>query len=216
MTKQTTIPQEIGKNVLALCKKINTEKPCYISVVPEPYAVIYECFPNVEQKIKKNGGSSIVGWQIWLWPEKYIEAEFYAIWRSPTDEFLDITPKRTKTERILFLPDKNKIYEGRNVNNIRMALNNNELINVFFKLNDLIFHVLNLGNREAKREIRLKGEEVTTYQWLNETKSKIQGMLFYNYTIASNCLCGQNKTYKDCCYDAVVSSIKYLEEKYNL
>ena len=73
-------------------------------------------------KVEKNGGGFQYGWQIWEWPDVMIEAEFHAVWNSPQGILIDITPKQIDTHKILFLPDANRTYEGKQVNNFRQPL----------------------------------------------------------------------------------------------
>lgn len=38
------------------------------------------------------GGRLITGWGIWQWDNILVEAEAHAIWESPDNQLIDITP----------------------------------------------------------------------------------------------------------------------------
>jgi hypothetical protein len=96
-------PQTISKQVNRLISKLNLKAPpVYVKVQPEPWAIVNECFPNVERKVLSNGGKMLCGWQIWEWPNVMIEAEFHAIWQNPKGDWVDITPKQDEEQTILF------------------------------------------------------------------------------------------------------------------
>jgi hypothetical protein len=81
-----------------------------------------------------HGGKQHLGWAIWEWPKVLIEAEFHCIWESPGGELLDITPKDSPLDKILFLPDPKRKYGGVQVDNIRKALARDKNIERFISL----------------------------------------------------------------------------------
>jgi hypothetical protein len=117
------IDDDVKKLILVVCPNSN---PIYLPVEPENYAQANECFSAVAEKIKREGGSQILGWQIWK-SSIIIEAEFHAIWKSPQEKLKDITPKLLPASKILFLPDPKANYTGAQVNNIYINISGNEL-----------------------------------------------------------------------------------------
>lgn len=137
MTKTTEplTPIIESQSVSMISEKINSQHiPEYINVFPMKNAPIQECFDIVEKHIQINGGKRILGWVLWELPSLFIEAEFHAIWESPTGELKDLTPRPSPTKRILFIRDPSMIYDGNRVNNIRINYSNNEVINDLFKI----------------------------------------------------------------------------------
>jgi hypothetical protein len=117
--KQIT-PNSVTPKIQELCRSINPQmEPYYVDVRPDGVAVGGECFPNVAAKIARDGGELITGWAIWDWPRVMVEAEFHGNWMSPTGDVIDITPK--PVGRILFLPDRSRKYEGKRIDNVRLA-----------------------------------------------------------------------------------------------
>lgn len=115
-----TTPQEITKKILKFCKeKIDSAtKPVFLKLAPVGNCRLLDCFGNVENWIKDNGGSIQYGWIIWDNPNIFIEAEFHAVWVNDKGEYIDITPKIDGEEKILFIPDNNRKDTGGRIPNI--------------------------------------------------------------------------------------------------
>src|SRR5215813_415634 len=77
--------------------------PVYVDVRPVDSAPADECFVLVPEHIRRHGGEAVIGWALWEWPSLFVEAEFHSIWRAPDSSFLDISPKKTPSQKILFL-----------------------------------------------------------------------------------------------------------------
>jgi hypothetical protein len=112
MSKETT-PKQITSMLEQLCNDLNPKSPpLWVEVIPETWAHQNECFPNVQGKIDRDGGSYVNGWVIWQWANIMIEAEAHSVWQSPAGKLVDITPHRHDEHTILFVPDPNVKYEG--------------------------------------------------------------------------------------------------------
>jgi hypothetical protein len=174
---------------------INTQ-PIYIDVKPEKNAIVNECFPNVASKIEEDGGSQINGWQIWK-TENLIEAEFHAVWESDKKSLVDITPKPAPFSRILFIKDDERSYNGSQVDNIRLNISGNALVDDLITVNETIFKIENKGARAFEYELRLGSEEKQIWEILQGMKSGVSLMLARGDTKNQKCFCGRDK-YKKC------------------
>ncbi len=152
-------PEEIDSDVTNIVQLLGIKKaPIYIDVTPEPYSKAIECFPNVDVKISRDGGAHCYGWQIWK-TEILIEAEFHAIWKSPSGDLRDITPKQIPISRILFLPDSEAIYSGCQIDNVRINITNNRLVDDFIELSNAIFRFENKDERAFNYELKLSPKD---------------------------------------------------------
>lgn len=81
--------------------------PNLISVECKPLAGCERkrCFVNVDEQIKKAGGTMITGWMFEEYVGMYIQGEAHGIWQSPFGKKTDITPHDLGPRRILFAPD---------------------------------------------------------------------------------------------------------------
>lgn len=128
-----------------------------------------------------------------------MEAEFHAVWESPSGELVDITPKSQWFKKILFIPDPKAVYEGKQVNNIRLNITSNKLVDEMIAVYDCVFRIENRGERATQYELKLTGREADVYQMLNTAKPMLEMMALKGDTRKSLCLCGSEKKYKVCC-----------------
>ncbi|WP_237051002.1 SEC-C domain-containing protein [Lysobacter capsici] len=168
----------------------------YLAVKPDPEAFVNECFPNVEAKIVRAGGSMLCGWQLWEWPHVLVEAEFHAVWLSPDGGMVDITPKPHGETRILFVPDERRRYDGRVVDNVRMSLRDDQLIRHFIRVSEAIVRVMNRGERASQYgHVSVPAREI---------EPLLQAQDFLGRSLVSGlrdhdpCLCGSGGKYKRC------------------
>ena len=122
MSESPTTPPKIDKAVRKFCREINaSEDPVFVDVRPAPDCLLDECFNNLPIQIERNGGKSVTGWTVWYIVNRFIEAEFHCVWQSG-EKLIDVTPKRNRERKILFLPDSRTAWSGRRVPNIRRSL----------------------------------------------------------------------------------------------
>jgi len=199
MTTATGTPSAISEPILSLCRSIcASQKPVYVNHSPESYAQISDCFPAVDRKVRECGGQVLYGWQLWEWFDVLLEAEFHAVWLSPENELVDVTPNPFEVEKILFLPDPSMRYEGKQVNNVRVPLSSNPLTRDFIGIWNAIFRIQNKGDRANQSEVSLEGSEAQLHQWLQETRSFVLQMLESGLARNSLCPCNSGEKYKAC------------------
>jgi hypothetical protein len=80
-------------------------KPEFVPVQQDQYGLFGWCSDGVLEKVKHDGGEIRFGWTIWEWPKIFLTAEFHAVWLSPQQQLIDITPKPQGESRILFVAD---------------------------------------------------------------------------------------------------------------
>lgn len=188
--------------ILALCEQMGLEGELeFLDVTPPDDARVLDCFAVVTQQVERAGGEACYGWRIWELPWVYIEAEFHAVWRNPQAKLVDITPTHGFS-RILFIPDPDRVYEGRQVNNIRRALCANPAVDGFFRAADAKFEFLNRGSRADQHELSLSLDEVAELQTI--TRRLEDSIVALARSIPDPgrndpCPCASGKKYKKCC-----------------
>jgi len=97
--------------------------------------------------IRNKGGSIQYGWQIWeTLPNLMVEAEFHAVWKDGNGVFHDITQKSLPNiKQILFLPDHSRKYLGKQIDNVRIPLQDEVLIKQFIENAEKYFEATNRG-----------------------------------------------------------------------
>jgi hypothetical protein len=196
----TGVPEVLFPHVKNFCEKISTEYPIYISVKPESNFQVGECFKNVDEVIKNKGGHRILGWRIWEWYGIMIEAELHAVWLSPSEEMIDITPSPLFFDKILFLTDPHIVYSDEQIDNIRQPLIDNQNLNKFIEMHKERFNLLNKGERSKQYEVKLSGDELASFSKLNRSINELF-MLIHKSIPRRNdlCRCGSGNKYKKCC-----------------
>ncbi|MDP3877096.1 MAG: SEC-C domain-containing protein [Methylobacter sp.] len=192
------VPTEVTEEIKLLLSKISSKaEPVFVICSPSPNAPRNECFPLVEAKIEKEGGERVLGWQIWQ-GQLLVEAEFHAVWKTPAGEFLDITPKPFPVEQIFFVADPKTKYEGKQINNIRINITGNPLVDEFISVHDAVFRIENKGKRALQYQLSLSGKEADAHNKLNAAKPMLEMMALQGNTRNSSCLCGSREKYKAC------------------
>jgi len=201
------VPEKIEDINQNLFDKINaTHEPMFINVVLEEHAKSLDCVSNVKKKVEKDGGKSILGWQIWQ--GNFIdEGEFHAVWEDLEENLIDITPKEKNGEiiyfpRILFVEDENLVYEGKQVNNVRINKSGNLLTDDFILVCETIFKFENKGQRATvygkELEKKLNSKEIQNRDYMYRLKHNINTMLLNGLNKDSLCFCDSRKKYKNC------------------
>lgn len=133
--------------VRALCERL---VPGGEAVVLQPQAPRRakprDCVVNVDAMIHERGGDVEYGWALWeTFPGVIIEAEFHAVWRDPRGRRRDVTPQQIEVSRVVFLPDPTLVYEDRQIDNERIALIDDPLVEEFISAAKAHFDVTNRG-----------------------------------------------------------------------
>lgn len=60
----------------------------------DPDAGPNRCFLNVEERVARDGGEAVLGWAVCTECEGVVDVYYHhAVWRKPTGELVEITPK---------------------------------------------------------------------------------------------------------------------------
>ena len=102
MQLNVTTPRAISDNVIKLRDHLGlSSEPVFVPVEVNAAAIHGDCFKNVSEKIATSGGQLQYGWTVWESPDQLIEGEFHAVWVSPEDRFVDVTPKPDGEKKIV-------------------------------------------------------------------------------------------------------------------
>ncbi|WP_343583419.1 SEC-C domain-containing protein [Herbaspirillum sp.] len=202
----TRTPPEINKHIARLIHKVaQGQQPVYLDVIPEPGAIVNECYANVTKKLEIAGGEVVYGWQLWEWPHVMVEAEFHAVWRAPEGTLHELTPKADGEQRILFLPDPHRIYTGTPIDNVRLAIRDDLLVHDFITVSEEITKVrIRSGIETQPGMIGVPSHEINP---LLNLQGLICHMLLQNLRANAPCACGSGRKYKRC-HGASVAAYK--------
>lgn len=160
-----------------------------------------DCFNIVNEKVKESGGKMILGWEIWK-SILLIEAEAHAVWEDANEELRDISPKENgfKPEKILFIEDPRLKYKGKQIDNKRLNITKNKLVDDFIGLAKLFFYLRNKGKRAEYHDLSemLNQEEINEIEEVAIWKNQLEQFIYQDNNEKSLCLCGGVKNYKNC------------------
>ena len=185
---------------------LSDARPFYVPVIPDPSSEVNYCFPAVSKRMAKDGGESIVGWTLRK-ETMLMSAEFHSIWKSPAGKLLDITSKGgAPTSRILFVSAPEKVYEGKQVNNINLNISGNPLVDDYIACLQAIFNIKNRGGRAFQHgKNKTKGKETRVFDLLERSCVMLHAVVRAGcQTKNSPCPCGSGEKFKLCHHGKIV------------
>lgn len=189
---------QVNKFLPELLVRINARNnPIPVNIQPENDAAINSCFYNVQRKVAKDGGSVTYGWAIR--PLKYmIEAEKHAIWKTPHGGYLDITPTVPTSQQTLFVVDDEFVYTGQLVDNVRINICDNKVVDDWIFVCESIHTLYSYGRRTAEHEIAMPENLVPMLTGLENFAKVFEPYIEANGNYDSTCFCGGQLPYKNC------------------
>jgi hypothetical protein len=197
MMVNCTTPGEVTHEIRDFCRSIDpTASPCFVDVKPAPDALPRNCFYNTKGYVAQCGGSVQYGWIIWEAPSVLLEAEFHAVWRDPEGKLLDVTPKEDGETRIVFLPDRTRVWGKELIPNIRRVLNDSPECRKMLERADALFEIRKRNWKNGKLDC--EGANRDYAECLARERTLHDAQLS---KVGRNdpCFCGSGKKFKKCC-----------------
>jgi len=200
-------PEANAPAVVKLCEAVcSGEEPRYVKRQFDQSAGTLDCFVDVDRRVSEQGGQTEYGWRIWIWPAVLIEAEFHAVWRSPEGELIDISTPPDYASCVLFLPDPTRVWDGRQVKNVRVPLADNAEIAELIGIYDRVFEIQNHGEL-AYQYGRVEIESTPEIEDLMERQLRVSASLARHSDCAMSrkvgrnelCPCLSGLKFKKCC-----------------
>ena len=193
-------PEVICSDVEKLVEKLNCNtEPVYVDCYPEEGEEIVNCFSIVEKRVQKSGGSLVLGWAIWK-GMLLVEAEFHAVWKTSEGNLRDISPRIIFPKQILFVPDPKAKYEGKQVDNVRINIVGNKVVDDFIKVWEARFKLQNKGDRAYQYgdDVKYDKVEKRALEMLQEFGEWLEIMARQGLSYKDPCFCRSSKKYKNC------------------
>ncbi len=197
----TTTPRQITPAIQNLCAEINAnETPVFVPVKPDRDAILSECFHNVSQKVERDGGSMLYGWNLWEWSRVFVEAEHHAVWVKD-GELIDVTPKHNGERKILFLPDPSRTYDfesQQRLINIKRSLGRYPSVESWIKASDDFQNAIernSVGNQSSFSDFEMRHHQ----QAIMNAMLDVILDLAADTKPRESCICASGKEFRKCC-----------------
>lgn len=190
-------PLTVNTHIDKLLDTINSKfDPEIVPIIPESHAIQGNCFVNVNEKVKLDGGAIHYGWAIYQ-SEIICEAERHAIWESPEGQYIDITPREIPFKEVMFVFDDLE-YTGQLIDNIRVNVTTNPAVDDYIKLCETLERFYTYGTRIDDESMDVPEPARTLIGEYEHKKFQFQLFLAGNGNPDSECYCGQKIKYKNC------------------
>jgi len=165
------IPQRITPDVRRLCRKLgDVDEPVFIAVEPRTDSSVNVCFDDARDQAAEHGGSVQCGWLIWEWPGIMVEGVFHGVWRRPDGVLVDVSFKQDGETRVLFVPDRTRIFADKMVPAIAHPIGSDPLIRKYISMTSRFDQLVSDRYRHRLGEQITLDPELTE---LNERKLEI-------------------------------------------
>jgi len=191
-------PKEENKFTTKLIRLIDSEfLPEQIPIIKEEYSEYQNCFGNVDKKIKIDNGKAHYGWAIFQ-SSILCEAERHAVWETENGDLIDITPREDDMKQIMFVSDQDFQYTGQIIDNLRINITQNNVVDDFIKICQHLSKLYSLGERKDDYSLNVHPELGKMINEYEQLKFAIENYIKTNNTEKKPCLCGGKKNYKNC------------------
>ena len=191
-------PTKTDKFVEKLLTKIGSEyEPEQVPVIVEPYAKFNNCYLNVDEKVKRDGGKVHYGWAIYQ-SDILCEAERHAVWENEDGDLIDITPREIDFKQIMFVSNDDFVYTGHLVDNIRINLTDNPIVDDFIIVCENLEKLYTLGQRIDEEKLSIPVPVAKLIYQFEKLKTTYLTFIYSGGRPNSKCLCGGQKSYKNC------------------
>lgn len=164
-TKKITTPAAVSEAITAFAAELSPKHPSrYVEVRREPYARPLNCFGAVAEKVRRDGGEQVNGWIIWEHPRAYLSAEFHAVWQSPSDDLVCVSDHPDREERILFVPEPDRSFQGRRHPNCYKPLTYHRVVHDFIALSNKMSQLMGGTAIPLTPELLSTGRELMRLQ----------------------------------------------------
>jgi len=173
-----------------------------VPVQTESFSVEKQCYSNVAEKVKRDGGQIHYGWSIHFTDGIIVEAERHAVWENDEEDLLCITQNPSKHTKIIFFSDNTPVDPKLQIDNVRMNITNNILVSDWIYLCDTI------GLIFYKYTDRINDFEVNVEKPVHQLITEIEQWRGYVMGLIQK---GKKENSKCFCEDGYYSGKKYLQ-----
>jgi hypothetical protein len=99
---ESKTPRILTARLVDICDSHNLHDLVFVPRVPKNDCEAGNCFSNVQKYVEKYGGNLLMGWNVTVRKNLYVECEAHAVWENPEKQVIDITPINGDGNQTLF------------------------------------------------------------------------------------------------------------------
>lgn len=212
MVRKTITPLEEG-HIGKIEKKLNAEFDYEIIPVQilEGISREKQCYANVAEKIKLDNGTIHYGWSVHFNQGLIIEAERHAVWENEEGTLICVTPHPAGFDTVLFISDNTPVDPHWDVDNVRLNISANPLVEDWIILLDAI------GEFNRRFSTRIDDDTLMVAAGTEEAENAlhreaglIYGLILGKKAERSDCYCGGSRKYMHCHHKSLKKKIEEI------
>lgn len=167
-----------------------------VPVVVELYSRNKQCYSNVGEKVKRDGGKIHYGWSVHFNKGVIIEAERHAVWENENEDLICITPNPSDYNEVVFISDNIPVDPYLQIDNVRMNITNNPLVEDWVYLADTVGHLFfKYTTRKNDEQVIIETPVLKLINQIEEWKGLLMGLIELGKKERIICFC-ENGFYK--------------------
>ena len=210
MTYSTTrIPIGATLAIQAACTRLAPDSsPEFISIEPDPSALINKCIFNAERFARKHGGIVILGWKIYEWPRVLTQLIGHAVVHTEDGSLRCVTPDRDGESRILFLEDPSIEFDASDpmarMPSRLVPETEHQDVRDFIEVARAV-HALKAKHPPTSGPIALRGDDAIRFQELQlRERSLLRDISLRTRKSTEPCICGSGRKFRKCCRPGMI------------
>jgi hypothetical protein len=179
------------KQINALADKMHIEYEFEIIPVQlEIFSKERQCYSNVKEKIKRDGGKIHYGWSVHFTEDIIVEAERHAVWENDDEDLICITPHPDNFKEVIFLSDNKPVDPKLQIDNIRMNITNDPLVDDWIYLADAVGQIYySYTNRIDDERILIDTPVANVISQIEEQRELVMELIRRGKKERSKCYC---------------------------
>ncbi|HEY6913482.1 MAG TPA: hypothetical protein VI413_02310 [Paludibacter sp.] len=174
-----------------------------IPVKLEVFSIEKQCYSNVEKKVKQDGGKIHYGWSVHFNKGIIVEAERHAVWENDNEDLICVTPHPSGNKEVIFLSYNIPVDPKLQIDNIRMNITNNPLVDDWIYLADIVGHIFyKYTDRIDDERVSIDTSVSIAIKQIEEWRDLVMGLIKLGKKEKSSCYCESgfynSRKYLDC------------------
>jgi len=181
-------PKLLTDKIIEICNNNDINNLFYVSRQLKDDCEAGNCFTNIQKYKELFGGNLLMGWAISVRKNLYIECEAHAVWQTPDDQILDLTPP-SHEDGVLTLFSHQKDMPVVKTPSKYIPITQSELVQEY----------ITLRNQFEQIRCTSTGETLQIPKSLMDKIIEIDDIFLLKVGVNEKCPCGSSLKYKKCC-----------------